>query len=267
MPWAAALAQDGNALPVTQASPAAAVASPSPEATASPAASPAAAEPSPTATPTPAMSGTAPALSGTTPASSETGGTAAGATAVATPTPVPPYSIDINLAKQRAYLYKDGKEIAEAPISSGRAGHLTPTGNFSVVEKDLNHFSSLYGKFVDRGSGRVVKSGADVAMGVPKGCKFVPAPMKWFMRFEGAAGMHAGILPGYPASHGCVRMPASKAQLFYQTVTTGTPVHVFGTTPTWSGREAATPRRRVVAATPRATPTPKPTPKRGWWPF
>lgn len=156
------------------------------------------------------------------------------------PKPKPHTSIEIDLQTQKAYLLRDGKKIAEAPISSGRAGHLTPRGDFEVVEKDLNHKSSLYGQIVDKSTGRVVVAGADSAMPVPRGCKFVAAPMRYFLRFEGAAGMHAGILPGYPASHGCVRMPAAKAKLFYETTEVGSPVHVFGNAPT-----------RAVAAAPR----------------
>ena len=206
------------------------------------------------------LSGTAPIVSGTTPAVS-----GSGTAALPSPPPPSPYSIEIDLGDQRAYLLKDGHKIAESPISSGREGHLTPTGNFEVIQKDLNHFSNLYGKFVDKNSGRVVKSGADAAMPVPKGCKFVPAPMKWFMRFEGAAGMHAGILPGYAASHGCVRMPAAKAELFYNTVDIGTPVHVFGTPPVRVVHEEAEPHRRPAAAAMPPTPYPTPKPRHGWW--
>jgi lipoprotein-anchoring transpeptidase ErfK/SrfK len=228
----------------------------------------------------PAINGTSPAINGTTPeageASPEASGTipdvhgpapdAGGATPamngteqaeVPSPTPPPsPYSIEIDLGDQRAYLLEDGHEIAVSPISSGRPGHLTPTGNFEVIEKDLNHFSNLYGAIVDKDSGRVVKAGADSAMPVPKGCKFVPAPMKWFMRFDGASGMHAGILPGYAASHGCVRMPAAKAELFYETVEVGTAVHVFGTPPVREA-EKEEPRRQATV-TQKATPAPTP---------
>jgi lipoprotein-anchoring transpeptidase ErfK/SrfK len=185
--------------------------------------------------------------------------------AVAAPTPPSPYSIEIDLEEQRAYLLKNGRKFAESPISSGREGHLTPTGNFEVIEKDPNHFSNLYGKIVETDSGRVVKSGADAAMPVPKGCKFVPAPMKWFMRFDGAAGMHAGILPGYAASHGCVRMPAAKAKLFYDAVEVGTPVHVFGTAPVRAYHEEEQRPRRAAAFTPMPTPVPTPKPRHGWW--
>jgi lipoprotein-anchoring transpeptidase ErfK/SrfK len=193
--------------------------------------------------------------------------------AVATPTPAPrsPYSIEIDLSDQRAYLLKDGRKFAESAISSGRPGHLTPTGNFEVIQKDLNHLSTLYGKIVESDSGRVVKEGADAAMPVPKGCKFVPAPMRWFMRFDGATGLHAGILPGYAASHGCVRMPASKAELFFSLVEVGTPVHVFGTPPERIARqedaEPASHRMAMTAPKPApAAPAPPRRPPHGqWW--
>jgi hypothetical protein len=55
--------------------------------------------------------------------------------------------------------------------------------------------------------------------------------MRYFMQFAPGIGMHAGYLPGYPASHGCVRMPEAKAIAFFQALSFGTPVNVFGTTP------------------------------------
>jgi len=138
--------------------------------------------------------------------------------------------IDLDLSAQTATLYQDGEVVYTSPISSGRFGHPTPVGDFEVIEKDPNHKSTLYGKIVDSRGG-VVKSSADCATPVPHGCHFEQAPMKWFLRFDGAAGMHAGILPGYPASHGCVRMPIAKAKQFYDIATVGTPVHVHGTPP------------------------------------
>jgi hypothetical protein len=79
--------------------------------------------------------------------------------------------------------------------------------------------------------GRTVVADADADMRVPRGGKFIPAPMSYFMRFDGATGMHAGYLPGYPASHGCVRLPERNAIAFFNAVEIGTPVHVFGRTP------------------------------------
>ena len=240
--------------------------------TAAPAATPEAAAAMPSATPSPVLTGSSATpgalLSGTGGLPALTGTDAAMAAASPTPTPKPvsPYSVEIDLSKQRAHLLKDGKEIAVSPISSGRAGHLTPVGNFEVLEKDPNHLSTLYGKIVEKGSGRTVKSGADVATPVPKGCRFERAPMKFFMRFEGATGMHAGILPGYPASHGCVRMPAAKAKQFYGLVEIGTPVHVFGEIP--EGRERSESHvSHVVRARPVMTPMPTPVPRRPWWHF
>lgn len=167
-----------------------------------------------------------------------------------------PLAIEIDLAQQKAFLLQDGKVVYESPISSGRPGHLTPTGNFQVLEKDDNHLSSLYGRIVD-GNGKVVVRDADADMSVPKGAKFVQAPMKHFLRFDGATGMHSGYLPGYPASHGCVRMPEVKAELFFGIAEIGTPVRVHGVPP------ATTPKEKPkAAATPVPTPTPAP---KKWW--
>jgi lipoprotein-anchoring transpeptidase ErfK/SrfK len=141
-----------------------------------------------------------------------------------------PYRVEIDLGQQTAYLIRGRRIVMQSPISSGRYGHLTETGSFKVIEKERSHSSSIYGKIVDS-SGRTVVADADVDMRVPRGCKFIPAPMPWFMRFHGADGLHAGYLPGYPASHGCVRMPDQLAVAFYNAVDVGTPVTVFGRTP------------------------------------
>ena len=116
-------------------------------------------------------------------------------------------AIEIDLSAQKAWVLQDGQRVYETPVSTGRAGHETPSGEYAVLEKDPDHRSSLYGRVVD-GSGSVIIADADSATPVPPGGKFVQAPMKNFMRIDGAIGMHAGRLPGYPASHGCVRLPA-----------------------------------------------------------
>jgi hypothetical protein len=141
-----------------------------------------------------------------------------------------PYRVELDLGQQTAYLIRGRQVVLESPISSGRYGHLTETGSFKVIEKERNHFSSIYGKIVDA-QGNTVVADADADMKVPRGGKFIPAPMRYFMRFQGATGMHAGYLPGYPASHGCVRMPEELAIAFFNRVEVGTPVRVFGRTP------------------------------------
>ncbi len=140
------------------------------------------------------------------------------------------YSVEIDLQQQMAYLIRGRRVLVASPVSTGRAGHLTETGSFKIIEKERNHFSSMYGKIVDA-SGRTVVSDADADMRVPRGGRFIPAPMRYFMRFHGATGTHAGYLPGYPASHACVRMPEENAIAFFNAVEVGTPVHVFGRTP------------------------------------
>jgi lipoprotein-anchoring transpeptidase ErfK/SrfK len=140
------------------------------------------------------------------------------------------YSVEIDLEQQTAYLIRGRRIVLASEISTGRSGHLTETGSFKIIEKERNHFSTLYGKIVDR-KGRTVVADADADMAVPRGGKFLPAPMRYFMRFHDATGMHAGYLPGYPASHGCVRMPEQNAIAFFNAVEVGTPVHVFGRTP------------------------------------
>src|SRR5919204_2151149 len=135
--------------------------------------------------------------------------------------------IVVSIPKQRAYLMMGDQVLADGPVSSGRRGHETPRGHFSVMEKDPNHHSSLYGDFVD-GSGRVVRSGVSARSdSAPSGTHFAGAAMKWFLRLtQDGVGMHIGILPGYPASHGCVRESAEGAKLFYDKVKVGTVVEV-----------------------------------------
>ncbi len=138
-------------------------------------------------------------------------------------------TVTISLSKQRAYLFIRGTDdiYIDTPVSTGRAGHSTPTGNFTVMEKDPDHRSSIYGDFVDR-NGRVVRGGISSKIdSAPAGTRYLGAPMKWFCRLTSSGvGMHVGILPGYPASHGCCRLPADIAPLIYQKVKIGTPVTI-----------------------------------------
>jgi len=107
--------------------------------------------------------------------------------------------IVVSLADQRLYAYHDQQLVAWSNVSSGRPGHETPTGTFIVSEKDVDHHSNLYEN----------------------------APMPYFMRLtDGGVGMHAGMLPGYPASHGCVRLPSDMARELYERVQSGTPVEI-----------------------------------------
>jgi lipoprotein-anchoring transpeptidase ErfK/SrfK len=135
-------------------------------------------------------------------------------------------SIKIVISEQRAYFYKGGKLVGESTISSGKKGFETPPGHYEVIQKDKDHVSNLYGDYVDA-DGNVVKRNVDVTKDpLPKGAIFRGARMPFFMRFTGGYGMHAGYLPGYAASHGCVRMPLEMAEHFFNATDYGTPVTV-----------------------------------------
>jgi lipoprotein-anchoring transpeptidase ErfK/SrfK len=135
----------------------------------------------------------------------------------------------INLSEQRAYLIEGGKVSLIAPIASGKPGWSTPTGNFSVISKDIDHESHSFGSVIDS-SGGIESSNATPGTHVPAGCHYRPAPMPYYMEFTTSVGMHAGYLPGYPASHGCVRMPRDLAERFFERVNVRTPVTVTGST-------------------------------------
>jgi hypothetical protein len=132
--------------------------------------------------------------------------------------------IFIDLEQQRAYFYKGGEVVGVSVVSTGREGYDTPSGEFRVTQKDLAHVSSIYGDYVNR-SGQVVAENVNVTEDPrPPGTVFRGAPMPYFLRIHEGIGMHAGYLPGYPASHGCIRLPKEMAIHFFQNAPIGTPV-------------------------------------------
>ena len=107
--------------------------------------------------------------------------------------------IVVSLADQSLYAYNGKQLVAYSNISSGKPGHETPTGDFTVSEKDPDHHSSIYEN----------------------------ASMPFFMRLtDGGVGLHAGYLPGYPASHGCIRLPPEMARHLFENVQDGTFVEI-----------------------------------------
>jgi lipoprotein-anchoring transpeptidase ErfK/SrfK len=135
-------------------------------------------------------------------------------------------SIVISLSQQKAFFYKGGKLVGMSILSSGDENHRTPTGHYEIQQKDRWHQSSEYGDYVDS-SGEAIQKNIDRNKDpMPHGAKFDGANMFFFMRFTRGIGMHAGYLPGYAASHGCVRMPQEMAETFFHNVDIGTPVTV-----------------------------------------
>lgn len=102
--------------------------------------------------------------------------------------PAGPVTIIVSLKTQKAYAYRNGVAIGVSTVSTGTEGYATPTGIFTVLQKDADHVSNLY---------------EDAAM-----------PFMQRLTWDGIA-MHAGNLPGYPASHGCIRMPLAFAKLLF----------------------------------------------------
>jgi hypothetical protein len=102
--------------------------------------------------------------------------------------PEGPALVLVNLHTQRLLLFRDGVPIAASSISSGKTGHETPTGVFTILQKNEKHFSSTYNN--------------------------APMPNMQRLTWEGIA-LHAGNLPGYPASHGCVRLPLQFSKLLF----------------------------------------------------
>ncbi|MCW8127207.1 L,D-transpeptidase family protein [Microbulbifer halophilus] len=139
-----------------------------------------------------------------------------------------PAKIKISLNEQRAYFYKGNKIVGISKVSSGKKGFSTSPGHFRVLSKHPRHRSSIYGSFVDRRTGRVVKANVNTRKHRrPPGTYYRGAKMHNYIRFNGGIGLHAsGHVPDYPASHGCVRMPPHMAQKFFRHVRVGTPVRV-----------------------------------------
>ncbi|MBP7948274.1 MAG: L,D-transpeptidase family protein [Verrucomicrobiales bacterium] len=135
--------------------------------------------------------------------------------------------LHINLAAQVVDFYRGNVLVGRSRISSGDTSHPSPTGRMSVLEKNKNHVSSRYGDFVFP-DGTVARANVDARTDrPPAGARFKGSPMPNFMRITwDGVGMHAGFLPGYPASHGCIRMPDRMSEIFFSNVQVGTPVLV-----------------------------------------
>ena len=110
-------------------------------------------------------------------------------------------SITVNLSLQMMEVYRGGVLIARSSISSGGYGHSTPNGSFNILGKEVMHYSNLY--------------------------HHAPMPFMQRLTMEGVA-LHAGYLPGVPASHGCIRLPDAFARKLFEITSCGNPVTVLG---------------------------------------
>ena len=135
--------------------------------------------------------------------------------------------IAIRLSEQKAYFYKGDQLVGISIISTGREGFGTPSGSFRIQQKDRDHVSSRFGDYVDASTGEVVKKDIDRNKDpMPRGAKYDGAKMPFFMRVNGGVGMLEGFLPGYPASHGSIRMPGFMAESYFRNIEVGAPVSI-----------------------------------------
>ena len=115
--------------------------------------------------------------------------------------PTGPVLVYVDLGRQRATIYRNGVRIGVSTISSGKDGYETPTGVFTILEKDKDHRSRTYDD--------------------------APMPFQQRLTWKGVA-LHAGNLPGYPASHGCVRLPMEFAKKLFELTPMGGTVVIAG---------------------------------------
>jgi hypothetical protein len=134
--------------------------------------------------------------------------------------------IVVSISDQRAYFYKGKHLVGESTVSTGKPGFGTPPGSYTVLSKDAAHVSSVFGDYVDD-FGNVVKSNIDSRKDPkPPGSHYDGARMPFAMFFRGGYAMHQGYVPPYAASHGCIRLPQSMAETFFNASPPGTPVIV-----------------------------------------
>ncbi len=135
--------------------------------------------------------------------------------------------IIIDLTKQKVLYYIGATLVGTSPMSSGKEGYGTPKGTYKIIQKDANYKSGTYGVVRNRATGEIVNGDFNTKSGkIPAGCYFDPAPMPYWMRITGGYGMHVGFVAGYPVSHGCVRLPADMAKIFFDNTPLGTKVTI-----------------------------------------
>ena len=109
--------------------------------------------------------------------------------------PQGPVAVIVSLPEQRAYVYRNGVRIGVSTTSTGKPGHATPPGIYTILQKRREHYSNLYDD--------------------------APMPFMQRLSWDGVA-LHAGNLPGYPASHGCVRLPLGFAERLFAPIDSAT---------------------------------------------
>jgi lipoprotein-anchoring transpeptidase ErfK/SrfK len=142
-----------------------------------------------------------------------------------------PMKIVIVLDIQRIYVFQNDKLIGFSTISSGKKGKETPTGIFNILQKNVDHKSNLYSN--------------------------APMPFMQRLTWDGIA-IHGGYLPGYPASHGCIRLPLTFAKTLFGVTQMGQEVVVLQDTSTPVKRPAPQPATEAAPGEVDGTAEPAP---------
>lgn len=122
--------------------------------------------------------------------------------------------------EQRARLYIKDQIAMDFPICTGTEDDPTPKGSFKITQKILEHRSNLYGSFVDE-EGEFIATGISSTAARPKGTRYQGARMPYWMRFNGAIGIHEGHVYRTQSSHGCVRVTPEAAPIIYEKLEKG----------------------------------------------
>lgn len=132
--------------------------------------------------------------------------------------------IVVDTELQQAKYYIGGHQVGISAVSSGRAGHGTPQGTFTILAKDKDHKSSTYGSIVDA-NGNTMVTDYTVGQPIPAGGRYKGAEMNFGMQItRSGIWMHEGIVTSAPESHGCIRLPRKMAKIFFENTPVGSKV-------------------------------------------
>ena len=136
------------------------------------------------------------------------------------------HHIVVDTELQQAKYYIAGQQVGISAISSGKAGHGTPRGTFTILAKDKDHKSSTYGSVVDA-QGNTILADYTVGQPMPAGGRYQGAAMNFGMQITRTGiWMHEGIVTSAPESHGCIRLPRKMAEIFFNNTPVGAKVTI-----------------------------------------
>jgi len=129
--------------------------------------------------------------------------------------------VKVSLSKQRTYVMEGSEVLMAMPVSAGKTGHSTPTGNFTIFNKVAGKRANSHG---------YAHKGGDVRQTYlakrPAGWSFKGTPMPYWCEFKANYGFHTGWVKHHPSTHGCIRMHENLAPKFFKLVSIGTPVSI-----------------------------------------